>query len=309
MTTAHKQPHVACDPATTPMPTPSSFDAKQTTAKPPRSETSVLAKLALVLPIIYIALCLIGFGVSLAVESHLGIPHSSLYKGQIDLLDLSSIGMLYLLPLITKIAVDINNNPLTFFGHLFSQQWLSNWLGTAAFALFIGLATFFVLGVVFHKSQQPDANAKKSHRGQYSAWSAKARVALRGKGWRAALATIIGVSFQPLSALLAALALIMVALVLSMPVVIGIASGTALICQDTHGAAIGCSPKAPAAKTSATASPAQQFITVHLKDGKDIAGMYLLSTPSAVLIFQPQTRQAMAIATESIADMSFKMPH
>ena len=99
---------------------------KQATARPPRSETSVLAKFALVLPIIYIALCLIGFGVSLAVESHLGIPHSSLYKGQIDLLDLSSIGMLYLLPLITKIAVDINNNPLTFFGHLFSQQWFNN---------------------------------------------------------------------------------------------------------------------------------------------------------------------------------------
>jgi hypothetical protein len=32
-----------------------------------------------------------------------------------------------------------------------------------------------------------------------------------------------------------------------------------------------------------------------------------MSTPSAVLIFQPQTRQAMAVATESIADMSFKM--
>ena len=121
------------------------------------------------------------------------------------------------------------------------------------------------------------------------------------------MATGIGVWFQTLSALLAALALIVVALVLSMPVVIGIASGTALICQDTHGTAMGCSPKVRAAKTSTPAPPAQQFITAHLKDGKDIAGVYLLSTPSAVLIFQPQARQAMAVATESIADMSFKM--
>ncbi|OIQ94974.1 hypothetical protein GALL_230770 [mine drainage metagenome] len=294
------------------MPTPSSSDAKQTTAKPPRSETSVLAKFALVLPIIYIALCLIGFGVSLAAESHLGIPHSSLYKGQIDLLDLSSIGMLYLLPPITKIAVDINNNPLTFFGHLFSQQWRSHWLETAAIALIIGLAAFFLPSVLFHKSQQPAADAKKPWRGQqkwerFSALLAMAKEALRGKGWRAVLAIGIGLLFPPLSVLLMALALIIVALVISISVLIGFASGTALICQDTHGAAMGCSPTVRTAKTSTTASPAQQIITVHLKDGKDIAGMYLLSTPSAVLIFQPQTRQAMAVATESIADMSFTM--
>ncbi|CUA99768.1 hypothetical protein [Thiomonas bhubaneswarensis] len=293
------------------MPT-SSSDAKQTPVRPPRAETSVLAKFALVLPLIYIALCLIGFGVSLAVESHLGIPHSSLYKGQIDLLDLSSIGMLYLLPLITKIAVDINNNPLTFFGHLFSQQWLSNGLGTAAFALIIGLAAFFLLSILFHKSQQPAADAKKPWRGQqkweqFTGQLAKAKEALRGKGWRTVLAIGIGVLFQPLSTLLAALALIVVALILSMPVVIGVASGTALICQDTHGAAMGCSRAAPGVKTPPLTSTAQQIIDVHLKDGRDVAGIYLLSTPSAVLIFQPQTRRAMAVATESIADMSFKM--
>ena len=208
MSAAHKQPHAACAPATSPIPATTPPETKQTAARPPRSGASVLAKFALVLPIIYIALCLIGFGVSLAMESHLGIPHSSLYKGQIDLLDLSSIGMLYLLPLITKIAVDINNNPLTFFGHLFSQQWLSNWLGTAAFALIIGLAAFFLLSVLFHKSQQqPAEDAKKPWWGQQTweqitAWLAKAKKALRGIGWRAVLATGIGVLFQQLSTLL-----------------------------------------------------------------------------------------------------------
>ena len=304
----HKQSHTASAPASAAMTTPSS-DAKQTSGRPPRSETSVLAKFALVLPLIYIALCLIGFGVSLAVESHLGIPHSSLYKGQIDLLDLSSIGMLYLLPLITKIAVDINNNPLTFVGHLFSQQWLSNGLGTAVFALIIAVAAYFLLGLRFH--QQSPALSKKSWMEKtfehIATWLAKAKEALRRKVWRAVLAAGIGALFQPLSALLAALALIVVALILSMPVVIGIASGKALICQDTHGAAMGCSPAVPVVKTAPPKSPAQQVIDVHLKDGKDVAGIYILSTPSAVLIFQPQTRQAMAVATESIADMSFKM--
>lgn len=181
----------------------------------------------------------------------------------------------------------------------------------AAFALIIGLAAFFLLGVLFHESQQQAAHSKKSWLEkkfeQIAAWLAKAKEALGGKGWRAVLATGIGMLFQPLSALLAALALIIVALILSMPVVIGIASGTTLICQDTHGAAMGCSPTAPMVKTRPATSPAQQIIDVHLKDGKDIAGIYLLSTPSAVLIFQPQTRQAMAVATESITDMSFKI--
>ncbi|SCC93140.1 putative Cation transport ATPase [Thiomonas sp. X19] len=294
------------------MPTPSSSDAKQTTARPPRSETSVLAKFALVLPIIYIALCLIGFGVSLAVESHLGIPHSSLYKGQIDLIDLSSIGMFYLLSLIGKIAFNLNNHLFTFFGYLLFQPWHSNWLEAVSIALVIGLAAFFVLTVFFHKQQQAAADSNKPWRGQrrweqITARLPKAKATLRGKGWRAMLAIAIGVLTPPLFVLLLAIAMIVVAFALSTPVFIGIVSGTALICQDTHGAAIGCSPMVRTAKTSTPASPAQQIITVHLKDGKDIAGVYLLSTPSAVLIFQPQTRQAMAIVTESIADMSFKL--
>lgn len=62
------------------------------------SDLGLLKVSASIVGLLTLILVLLGFGVSLAVESKLALPHSSLYESSVELLDLGSVAVVEILP-------------------------------------------------------------------------------------------------------------------------------------------------------------------------------------------------------------------
>lgn len=62
------------------------------------SDFGLLKVSASIVGLLTLILVLLGFGVSLAVESKLALPHSSLYESSVELLDLGSVAVVEILP-------------------------------------------------------------------------------------------------------------------------------------------------------------------------------------------------------------------
>lgn len=69
---------------------------------PSKGEFGFLKLSTVVVATTTLVLILLGFGVSLAVESKLLIPHSSLYESSTELLDLGSLAIIEILPKMTE---------------------------------------------------------------------------------------------------------------------------------------------------------------------------------------------------------------
>lgn len=108
-------------------------------------------------------LILLGFGVSLAVESKLALPHSSLYESSVELLDLGSVAVIQILPKLFE-----NLGKIGTYFEMITSAWHSLWGAILLSAIIIALV--FTLKYVIKvniKAHQEKAKALLAEGGKH----------------------------------------------------------------------------------------------------------------------------------------------
>lgn len=82
-------------------------------------------------------LVLLGFGVSLAIESKLALPHSSLYESSIELLDLGSVAVIEILP---KLSENLGKAGTYF--EMIASVWRSLWSVILLYVIIVALVFY-----------------------------------------------------------------------------------------------------------------------------------------------------------------------
>lgn len=98
------------------------------------SEHGLLKLAASTVASLTLILVLLGFGVSLAVESKLALPHSSLYESSVELLDLGSVAVIETLPKLFE-----NIGKIGTYIEMVAGAWHSLWGAILMYAIVIAL--------------------------------------------------------------------------------------------------------------------------------------------------------------------------
>lgn len=259
--------------------------------------TSIVASLTLIL-------VLLGFGVSLAVESKLALPHSSLYESSIELLDLGSVAVVSILP---KLFSQFGE--LATYLRMIADVWKTLWVFLAIYA--VGVPLVFYLKYV----KKIDFKLKKDQiKGRLAASDAK------GFWVKACLvfALLLASSLLPIVVyfgLVVSLALV------SMVPMIGWVAGLAYIDQVAiHDHA--CSPlpslqyyeaqksvqnaKKPDART--TQPDTVQCVQILKDDNVLASGRLVLSTSKAVVLYLPDGIARRVPIGDSVIEVIDKLP-
>lgn len=98
--------------------------------KEKKKEISWFAVAASLVSIVTVTLALLGYGVSLAAENLFGIPHAAMFNSAFELIDLTSVAVLQIIP-----AIDQALSKWTFYVNLYRAQWPTIILAVAAVLL------------------------------------------------------------------------------------------------------------------------------------------------------------------------------
>jgi hypothetical protein len=256
-------------------------------ALPKRSPWFGLSTLLSVLSLMSVALASLGYGMSHAVESKVGIPHAALFASVFELVDLSSL-------------------PITTFleqGDLLFD--LSTWLVKVPLALWIPLAGSLVLWLIVLSLIVPawrlPLQRLKALRPK--GWFVRPR---RGDSWRQILKSFVWPLMASLGMVFVAWAWLFVvwglAVVMSLFPMIGYALGHAHLqrwvieadaCTPLRTAAQRVIPpqKKSAEQTSATGKTRREVNCVSLIKDREtlITGRVVIASPSAIVVFDPAT--------------------
>lgn len=248
-------------------------------------------------------LVLLGFGVSLAVESKLTLPHSSLYESSVELLDLGSVAVIEILPKlfnqVSKVAT---------YQKIIADIWKSLWIFLAIYV--VGVSLVFYLKYV----KKLDLKAGKD--------KAKAILAqgdAKGFWVKAGLVLMLLVA-STLLPILAYFGVIVGLVLLSFVPLIGWVSGQAYIDE----AAINdraCAPlpsvqyyQAQKAQQDAKkprdpkSQPQMAQCVKVLKDGEEVAtGRLVLSTSKMVVLYLPDGVARRVPISDSVIEVVDKL--
>lgn len=276
----------------------------QTNNRRVESDLGVLKFVASTVASLTMILVLLGFGVSLAVESKLALPHSSLYESSIELLDLGSVAVISILP---KLFNQLGE--LATYLRMIADVWRTLWVFLAIYA--VGVPLMFYLKYV----KKIDFKAKKDQiKGQLAASDAKSfwvKACL-------AFALLLASSLLPI---VVYFGLVVSLALLSMVPMIGWVAGLAYIDQAAiHNHT--CSPlpsvqyyeaqkaKHPVKRPDAqTTQPDTVQCVQILKDGTPVAsGRLVLSTAKAVVLYLPNGIARRIPISDSVIEVIDKLP-
>lgn len=249
-------------------------------------------------------LVLLGFGVSLAVESKLALPHSSLYESTVELLDLGSVAVIEILP---KLFNQIGE--VATYLRIIADIWKSLWIFLAIYV--VGVPLVFYLKYV----KKLDLKAGKD--------KAKAVLAQGDeKGfWVKAGLVLMLLLASTLLPIVAYFGLVLGLVLLSLVPLIGWVSGLAYIDEAVINDRA-CAPlpsvqyyKALKAQQDAKkpADSKNQPQTIQcvkvLKDGDEVAtGRLVLSTSKAVVLYLPDGVARRVPISDAVIEVVDKLP-
>lgn len=245
-------------------------------------------------------LVLLGFGVSLAVESKLALPHSSLYESSVELLDLGSVAVIEILPKLFE-----NLGKIGTYFEMIASAWHSLWGVIILYA--IAIALVFYLKYVKNidiKAHQEKAKAFLAEGGKHS-FLARASLFLL---------FILASSLSPIFIYFGlAFAMVLLALV----PMIGWFAGMAYIDEIAINNRI-CSPLPSvqyyqAQKSKKPSDPKTQPETIQcvkvLKDDNEVAsGRLILSTPKAVVLYLPDGTARRIPISDAVIEVVDELP-
>ena len=258
---------------------------------------SVVASLTLIL-------ILLGFGVSLAVESKLALPHSSLYESSVELLDLGSVAVVAMLP---KLFSQIGE--VATYLRMIADVWKTLWVLVAIYV--VGVPFVFYLKYI----KKVDLKASKEKiKTRLAESDAKGFLVKAGL----VLIMLMGSTLLPI---IGYFGLLLCLALLSMVPMIGWVAGLAYVDQVAiHDHA--CSPlpsvqyfERQGADTN-DKKPAEQIKqpeTVQcvkvLKDGSEVAsGRLVLSTSKAVVLYTPDGIARRVPISDAVIEVVDKLP-
>lgn len=245
-------------------------------------------------------LILLGFGVSLAVESKLAVPHSSLYESSVDLLDLGSVAVIQILPKLFENLGTVGTY----------RKLIASTLDSIGVAFFLSA---IILAIIFYLKFERNIDIKVHHE------KLKEVVADGGKhGFLIKsglfLLFLLASSLSPII-IYFCLAFVMV-IVAWLPM-LGWLAGMAFIGEIIMNDRI-CSPLPSveyyqAQKTKTLAEPKEQNKTTQcikvLKDGHEIAsGHLVISTSKAVVLYLPDGSAQRIPLGDSVIQVIDKLP-
>lgn len=249
-------------------------------------------------------LVLLGFGVSLAVESKLALPHSSLYESSVELLDLGSVAVIEILP---KLFENLGKTGTYF--EMITSAWHSLW--GVIFLYAIVVAVVFYLKFV----RKIEIKAHQEKAKKFLAEGGKHGFLVRaGMFLFFLLASLISPIFVYYGL---AFAMILLAFV----PMIGWFSGMAYIDEIAINDRM-CAPlpsvqyyqaQKIAQNAKKTAEPKTQPETVQcvkvLKDGDEVAsGRLVLSTPKAVVLYLPDGTARRVPISDAVIEVVDALP-
>ena len=225
-----------------------------------------------------VILVLLGFGVSLAVESKLALPHSSLYESTVELLDLGSVAVIEILPKLFKQVGEVAT-----YLKIIADIWKSLWI----------FLTIYVVGVplVFYLKYVKKLDLKA---GKRKAKAILAQGDAKGFWVKAGLVLMLLVA-STLLPIVAYIGLLLGLVLLSLVPLIGWVAGLAYIDEaaiNDHA----CAPLPSVLKVQQDAKKPPnsekqpqliQCVKVS-KDGDEVAtGRLVLSTSTMVVLYLP----------------------
>lgn len=249
-------------------------------------------------------LILLGFGVSLAIESKLALPHSSLYESSVELLDLGSVAVIEILPKLFE-----NFGKIETYFEMIAGAWHSLWVVILLYAIVVALVFTlkYVIKVDF-KAHQEKAKAFLAKGGKHGFL---ARAGLFMLFLLASLLMPIPIYFG------LAFAMVLLALV----PMIGWFAGMAYIDEVAINDRV-CSPlpsvqyyqaQKIAQNTKKPAESKKQPETAQcvkiLKDGDEVAsGRLVLSTSKVIVLYLPDGIARRVPIGESVIEVIDKLP-
>ena len=245
----------------------------------PRAERSYLAAIIAFVSVIATAMALLGYGVAVAVEDRLQIPHASMFESSFDVISLSAWAFLRFFD-----SLDLS-----------TLSW-DLWLTTLKATWIIPVAVFFslVLTVYLLKSRQPWirtgvakteyllSRLKPAKHDSMGLWTIRS-ILISGFAWLAA----------PLMSFAMFFGLIMMAIGITLIPMLGMSAGIQHIdkfvvkpenCRPLQNRNIRL-----AAKKTKTSTTFADCLEVEV-DGLEAAkGRVAFATPSAIVLYDPQT--------------------
>lgn len=268
------------------------------------SDFGLLKVSASIVGLLTLILVLLGFGVSLAVESKLALPHSSLYESSVELLDLGSVAVVEILPKlfdqIGKVATYLK---------MVADIWKSLWIFLAIYV--VGVPLVFYLKYVKKIDFKTGKDKAKAVLAQGDA---------KGFWVKAGLVLVLLVA-STLLPILAYFGVIVGLVLLSFVPLIGWVAGQAYI-DETAINDRGCAPlpsvhyyQAQKAQQDAAKKPHDsknqpqmaQCVKV-LKDGEEVAtGKLVLSTSKMVVLYLPEGVARRVPISDSVIEVVDKL--
>ncbi|MDD2742193.1 MAG: hypothetical protein PHV02_07960 [Rhodocyclaceae bacterium] len=259
-------------------------------------------------------LILLGFGVSIAVETKLLIPHGSLYESSTELLDLGSLAIIEILPKMTQ-----NMDQLATFVELMAASLKPVKVILIMYSIFGGiwvLRRFIKRPVsVFDSSSIPWLAKCNSWLATFNLWQDDRKTI--GKGFLIILGTVV---ISVVSPVFLYFALICCLVGLCIVPVIGMVAGMAYIDEvalSNHPCAplpsIEFHQKRKAAQEANKAGGPQkepdyaQCLKV-VKDGNEVAGRLVLSTSKAVVLYQPSGASKRVPTSDAVIEVVDRLP-
>lgn len=249
-------------------------------------------------------LILLGFGVSLAVESKLALPHSSLYESSVELLDLGSIAVVAILP---KLFSQIGE--LATYLRMITDVWKTLWVFLAIYVVGVPLVAYLKYVKKLDLKARTDKVKIQLAESDTKGFLAKAGLVL---------VLLLASTLLPI---IGYFGLVLCLALLSMVPMIGWGAGLAYIDQVAiHDHA--CSPlpsvqyyeaqkgdkNAKKSAESKNQSETVQCVKV-LKDGSEVAsGRLVLSTSKAVVLYMPNGIARRVPISDVVIEVVDKLP-
>lgn len=222
---------------------------------------------------------LLGYGVSIALESTLNLPHSSIFDSSFDLLDLSSVAIIQILP---KMVEGLGK--WSTYADIFSRAWPS------LLAIFLISLPVLIIGYFvkfFYKTHKPEVESKTENE--------------RLSYLKKSIALIALIFASPLISIFSVFVVLSVMVLFSMVPMIGMYAGTAYI-NEVAIKPTSCAPlpsskylnteetvasKAGEKQNKASVDGLAQCVRV-IKDKEEIAsGRLVFSTSKSLIIYHP----------------------
>lgn len=190
-----------------------SHDGSEGSVTAKKSQINWLAIAAWLVSFVTATLVLLGYGVSLAAESMLGIPHAAVFDSTFELMDLASVAILEILPTLSDAL-----SQWTFYFGLYKEQGVMIGLFAAAWLVVT------LIGRVWQPQRAVDLKSVKVSRPEKLYWGRTAK-----EYWLGNAIIVLALALSPLLAVLFVFAIVAMLVVLAIVPIIGMSAGTAHI--------------------------------------------------------------------------------